>query len=148
MSPYRFILDTSAILAYDGSSSAIDVGELIAEAAAEHRTVGVPAICLAEAIRATRTAGGGRKQQQPDYLALLVGLANVSIAALVLETLESCRDFANWTDELGSRTDLAAAAVAAMSYADQDEPESVYVVTSEPARYGCAVPVIGIGDRS
>jgi hypothetical protein len=59
--------------------------------------------------------------------------------------VESCRDFANWIDDLGSRTDLAAAAVAATSYAEHDGPDSAYVVTSEPGRYGGVVPVIGVG---
>ncbi|GEM_PF-6408119 len=139
MNGYRFVLDTSAVLAYDGSPTAIDVGELIAEAGAEQLMVGVPTVCLAEAMRATSAA------EQHAHPRILLGLENVALVPLALPTLESCRDFANWINDLGARVDLAAAAVAATGYLhDKDEPDGVYVVTAVPELYGGAVPVIEI----
>jgi hypothetical protein len=137
---YRFVLDTTAVLAYDGSPTAIDVGELIAEASTEQRMVGVPSLCLTEAMRATT------RPERHAHLGLLLGLENVELMPLGLLTLESCRDFANWIDDLGARVDLAAAALAATECADdEDDPDSVYVVTAEPDAYRDLAPVIGIG---
>jgi hypothetical protein len=131
---YRFVLDTTAVLAYDGSPTAIDVGELIAEASTEQRMIGVPSLCLTEAMRAAT------KPEQYTHLRLLLGLENVDLMPLDLPTLESCREFADWVDDLGARVDLAAAAYTATEWADD-----VYVVSSEPEAYGDLAPVIRIG---
>jgi hypothetical protein len=139
VSGFRFILDTSAVLAYDGSPTAIDVGELIAEAGTEQRMVGVPTLCLATAMRMAS------EPERQAHLVLLLRLENVALVPLTLPTIESCRDFANWIDDLGGRMDLAAAAMAAVGYADEEsEPDSVYVISAVPDRYGDAVPVIAI----
>lgn len=139
MSGFRFVLDTTAVLAYDGSPTAIDVGELIAEAGTEHRMVGVPTLCLTEAMR---TAG---QSEQHAHLKILLGLDNVDLIPLHLPTLESCKDFANWIEELGARVDLASAAAAAIEHADDEgEPDSVYVVTAVPDVYGDTAPVVEI----
>lgn len=137
MNGYRFVLDTSAVLAYDGSTSAIHVGELIAEAALEHRMVAVPTLCLAEAMRTVT------KPEQQAHLRILLTLDNVCLVQLPRPTLESCQDFANWTEELDG-VDRAAAAMAATDYADDDEPDAVYVVTAGGG-YGEGVPVVEPG---
>jgi len=131
---YRFVLDTTAVLAYDGSPTAIDVGELIAEASTEQRMVGVPSLCLTEAMRAAS------KPEQHAHMRLLLGLENVDLMPLDLPTLESCREFADWVDDLGARVDRAAAAYTATEWADD-----IYVVSAEPEAYRDLAPVIAIG---
>jgi hypothetical protein len=82
------------------------------------------------------------KPELRPHLGLLLGLANVELLPMNLSTLERCRYFANWVDDLGGRLDLGASAMAAIECADdEDEPDSVYVVTATPELYGDAVPI-------
>lgn len=79
----RLVLDTSAILAYAGTS--IHVGETIAEVVDEFGKIGVPTACLAEASRLV-------EPKLSDGIALLTHHP----ACVILPALEE-----DWTAESG-----------------------------------------------
>jgi hypothetical protein len=110
-------------------------GEKIIFVSEEHRWVGIPALCLTEALRAV-----ANDQEKVDRLGVLIGVANASVLPLAPETIEDCQDFAGYVDDLDGRHDLANAAHAADQIAEDqaDElgvPDRVYVVTAEPSWY-------------
>jgi hypothetical protein len=142
MNGFRFMLDSTAVLAYNGSPAAIHVGELIAEANDEHVAVGVPTLCLIEAMRVMQ------EPEQRLHVQVLFDNPNVALVPLSLPTVDHCQVFADLVDDLGSRLDLAATAMAAADLAfAEGEPGSVYVLTAVPELYHDTVPVVDIGDN-
>jgi hypothetical protein len=122
----RLVLDTSAILAYAGTS--IGVGETIAEVVDEGGRFALPVICLAEASRLV-----------PDDQAAGVLLLVEHPYAVVSPTpVSDWQVLAEWTRILG-RVDTASALVEAINW-------TAYVLTGEPAEYGDIdeLPVIPI----
>jgi hypothetical protein len=123
----RLVLDTSAILAYAGTS--ISVGETIAEVVDEGGRFALPVVCLAEASRAAPA-------DQAAGVMLLVEHPHATVTATPEDEWQV---LAEWTRILG-RVDLAAAMADAATHA-------AYVLTGEPKAYGDDVdqlPVIPI----
>jgi hypothetical protein len=122
----RIVLDTTAIVAYAGTSLA--VGETITEVGDEGAYVGLPVACLAEAYRRVT-------EDQLVGISLLVEHPSV----LVVDT-----DPADWLALAGLARDLdrVDAAAALLLAVDSDG----YVLTGEPTVYGNPdeMPVIPI----
>jgi hypothetical protein len=132
---YRFILDSSALLAYADEQTQVHVGEKISEAADEHRMVGIPGSVLAAVVRAA--------MKQPAVvrrLRLLAGVGNVRVLPFTVSTWDSAVDFAGYLATFDGRADLATAAWEADAYSEGQATEdgqwdAVYVLTADPAGY-------------
>lgn len=132
---YRFILDSSALLAYADEQTQVHVGEKISKAADEHRMVGVPGGVLAAVLQ-----GATKRPAVVNRLRLLAGISNVGVLALAISTWDSALDFAGYLAAFDGRTDLATAAWEADNYSEGQATEdgqwdAVYVLTADPAVY-------------
>lgn len=127
--PLHIVLDTSAIIKY--STGDLAVGEMLAEIADGGGTVGLPGLCLAEAVRC---------YADPDRIDYLVNHLDVT------RTLDLPGD--DWhalavTGHITGRADAAAAILDAVR-------GECHVLTAEPGLYGSLAdggPVIPLDDE-
>jgi predicted nucleic acid-binding protein len=103
------VFDTSALLSY---STGVAAGELIAEVADEHRLVGVPALCLAEAYA---DADDPHTTRQLDRLVTIDAVAVLPLRA------DQAREIGHYAAQLvpwavGQSIPIAAAVAAALEY--------------------------------
>lgn len=119
----RFVVDTSAVLAYTAGS--LDVGEILAELRDENVRFAIPAVCLAEATAATK---------HPDMLDLLVGQPHAAVLAFPVDQWRRLGAGINRYGTLGR----ACAVVAWTS------EHAEYVMSAEPEVYGGRVDTVQV----
>ena len=120
--PVAVVLDTSALLAHAAGSVA--VGELVAEVSDEHRIIGVPATCLAQAHAATSDQFGATQ------LLLLTAATQVAILPLAADDVWPVGQLAR---EVDGDIPLAHAVYLAAEH-------RAYYVTADPARAVAVLP--------